>query len=176
VARRNGWGLATAGAVNEARKTVGDCERDGQSLKPKTLTSQTNGDPADAIARAIFAHTKPKSTAITAKLTGVDTIVALGVTTVSATPVLTLCAELVAADIDPESPLTVYRGNTLALIVRSIGEGANLEINARGTAFIHKSDRRRGSPAHQNGSDHIKVAKHSTTCPEVSAPTGGKRA
>lgn len=152
MARQNGLGLATAGAVNEARKTVGDCERDGQSLRPKPLTSQTNGDPTDAIVRAVFARTKPKSTAVTAKLTGMDTIVALGVTTVSKTSVLTLCAELVAAGIDPESPLAVYRGDRLALTVRSIGEAARLAINGKGSGFAVGTAVCTAPPVRKNGS------------------------
>ena len=101
-----------------------------------TDSSQING-VHDAHVRAVFAISadSPKPTAIAAELTGVNTIVALGATTVSKTPILTLCAELVAAGIDPTMPLTVYRGSTLALTVRSIGEAANLEINGKGSGF-----------------------------------------
>lgn len=149
MARQNGLGLATAGAVNEARKTVGDCERDEQSLRPKPPTSQTNGNPVDAIVRAVFAHT-PKSTGITAIiaiLSGIDTIVALGVETVSKTPILTLCAELVAAGINPESPLAVYRDEKLVLTVKSIGEAAHLVITGKGAGFAVRT----APPVRKNG-------------------------
>jgi hypothetical protein len=47
---------------------------------------------------------------------------------------------------DPGQPLHAYRGGTLALIVRSIGEAACLEINAKGTAFVARRAVRTGSP------------------------------
>jgi hypothetical protein len=50
-------------------------------------------------------------------------------------PVLTLCRQLLAAGLDPDHALEVYRGATLALRVRSIGEAAGLEIGGDGTSF-----------------------------------------
>jgi hypothetical protein len=38
-----------------------------------------------------------------------------------------LCGKLLEAGIDPAERLEIYRGSTLALRVRSIGEGARLE-------------------------------------------------
>jgi hypothetical protein len=133
----NGAGLDTATTATEAGKTGREfCEPAGRFSRPNYHSSQTNG-VNDAHGRAAFAISAdpPKPTAIVAELTGVNTIVALGATTVSKTPILTLCAELVAAGIDPTMPLTVYRGSTLALTVRSIGEAANLEINGKGSGF-----------------------------------------
>jgi hypothetical protein len=47
----------------------------------------------------------------------------------SPSPVLVLCRELVETSTYASStPLDVYRGNTLCLRVRSIGEGAGLTI------------------------------------------------
>jgi hypothetical protein len=57
-----------------------------------------------------------------------------------------LCRQLIAAGLDPDRALEVYRGATLALTVRSIGEGARLEINPKGTGFAV----RRGSHIAQN--------------------------
>ncbi|HEY9460915.1 MAG TPA: hypothetical protein VIR04_08950, partial [Paralcaligenes sp.] len=37
-------------------------------------------------------------------------------------PVLALCRELIAAGYDPSAQLQVYRGSTLCLLVRSVGE------------------------------------------------------
>ena len=51
-------------------------------------------------------------------------------------PVLALCRALVGAGYDPGRPLHVYRGKTLALTVRSIGEGARLRVSGSGTGFI----------------------------------------
>ena len=41
---------------------------------------------------------------------------------------LDLCRELVAAGLHPTSPLEAWRGDTLSLRVRSIGEGARLAV------------------------------------------------
>jgi hypothetical protein len=73
--------------------------------------------------------------AITATLTGSDTATALGLTAQSSSPVIVLCRQLLAAGHDPALPLHAYRGGTLAVLVRSIGEAARLEINAYGTGF-----------------------------------------
>jgi hypothetical protein len=48
---------------------------------------------------------------------------------------LALCCELIEAGHDPAAPLEVYRGEMLSLRVRSIGEGAGLEVNGKGTGF-----------------------------------------
>src|SRR5262249_47522637 len=64
---------------------------------------------------------------------------ARGITVRSSSPVLALCRALVGAGYDPGRPLHVYRGETLALTVRSIGEGARLRVSGSGTGFI--SDR-----------------------------------
>jgi hypothetical protein len=44
------------------------------------------------------------------------------------TPVFDLCRRLLAAGYDPKMPLHAYRDATLALIVRSISEGASLTV------------------------------------------------
>ena len=44
---------------------------------------------------------------------------------------LALCRLLIAAGHEPDQPLEVYRGDMLALRVRTIGEGANLEMNSK---------------------------------------------
>jgi hypothetical protein len=60
---------------------------------------------------------------------------ARGITVRSSSPVLALCRALVGAGYDPGRPLHVYRGETLALKVRSIGEGAKLRISSTGGGF-----------------------------------------
>jgi hypothetical protein len=46
----------------------------------------------------------------------------------SGAPVLALCRALIATGIDPVTPMHVYRGATLALLVRSIGEASQLDV------------------------------------------------
>ena len=60
---------------------------------------------------------------------------ARGITVRSSSPVLALCRALVGAGYDPGRPLHVYRGETLALTVRRIGEGARLRVSSSGTGF-----------------------------------------
>jgi hypothetical protein len=88
-----------------------------------------------ASSRSENQHCAAAAGGIVAQLSDSDTCTALGLTAQSSSPILQLCRQLVAAGHDPALPLHAYRGDTLALIVRSIGEGARLEINAYGTGF-----------------------------------------
>ena len=63
---------------------------------------------------------------IKADITSASTCVAEGITANGTAPVLALCRKLIAAGYDPALPLHAYRGDTLALKVCSIGEGAHL--------------------------------------------------
>jgi hypothetical protein len=78
---------------------------------------------------------RQSSQTIRAALTGDDTCAALGITVRSSSPVLSLCRKLIDAGHDPSTPLEAYRGDTLALRVKSIGQGARLEVNGEGTGF-----------------------------------------
>jgi hypothetical protein len=60
---------------------------------------------------------------------------ARGITVHSGSPVLAMCRALVGAGYDPHRPLHVYRGDTLALTVRTIGEGAKLAVSGSGVGF-----------------------------------------
>jgi hypothetical protein len=63
---------------------------------------------------------------IPAQLSGVDRATALGIVARGYSPVLTLCRLLLEAGHDPSTPLEAWRGDTLCLHVRSIGEAARL--------------------------------------------------
>ena len=65
-------------------------------------------------------------TAIRAELTGSDTCTAAGLTVRASAPALAMCRELLAAGLDPDRALDVYRNGVLALRIRSIGEAAKL--------------------------------------------------
>jgi hypothetical protein len=64
---------------------------------------------------------------IRAEIVG-TTCTALDITVHGAAPVLALCRKLIEAGHDPSLPLHAYRGDVLALRVRSIGEGAQLTV------------------------------------------------
>jgi hypothetical protein len=76
---------------------------------------------------------------IRAGLTGSSTASACGIVAQGGSPVLALCRRLVAAGHDPATPLEAYRGATLCLRIRSIGEAAGLRVNAEGTGFMRWS-------------------------------------
>jgi hypothetical protein len=73
---------------------------------------------------AIAKHPTP----IRAELSDARQCSALGITATGNAPVLTLCRRLIEAGHNPILPLEAYRGTTLCLRVRSIGEGAKLTV------------------------------------------------
>ena len=66
---------------------------------------------------------------IRAELIGSNCCTAKGITAYAEAPVLKLCRALIRAGTSPDTPMEVYRGKTLALTVRRIGEAAALEID-----------------------------------------------
>jgi hypothetical protein len=85
---------------------------------------------------ALTARRKASTNPIEAELNGGDSCQGYGITTRSSSPVLSLCRKLNEAGYDPSRPLHVYRGKVLALIVRTIGEGARLRVSPHGFGFI----------------------------------------
>jgi hypothetical protein len=65
---------------------------------------------------------------IHATLVGSDCCEAEGISGRGYAPAFELCRKLVAAGFDPVSPLEAWRGETLSLRVRSIGEGAQFTV------------------------------------------------
>ena len=66
-----------------------------------------------------------------------DTIAsAMGTTVKAPSPVLALCRKLVAQGCNPATPLEAYRGSTLCLTIRSIGEATKLKITGSGTVSM----------------------------------------
>jgi hypothetical protein len=66
---------------------------------------------------------------IRAELLGLSQATAPGITVSGRhAPVLSLCRALIEAGHDPAAALEAYRGTTLCLRVRSIGEGAALTV------------------------------------------------
>jgi hypothetical protein len=126
----------------------------------------------------VLTPASPATQTVRAEIVGENRASALGVTAHSTSPVLLLCRKLIAAGVDPGTLLEAYRrrGDTdiLCLKVRTIGEGAAVQVNTSGTGFapyrIHapsaalpmRSDaaarvgapRRR--PAHQRGLRHAR--------------------
>lgn len=80
----------------------------------------------------IATPTTQSTQTIRAELTGSDHCSALGIVSRSA---LALCRALIEAGRNPNRALHAYRGDVLALAVRSIGEGARLRIASHGVGF-----------------------------------------
>ena len=91
--------------------------------------------------------------AIKAELSGSSTASAYGIVARTGSPVLELCRRLVAAGIDPKTPLEAYRGKMLCLKVRSIGEAARLVVSASGNGTPVFSRPRKGAGASPVRSD-----------------------
>lgn len=68
------------------------------------------------------------SHAVRAELVGDDTCIVGDVRVTSYAPALKMCRTLVAAGHHPATRLEVYRGEVLALTIRTIGEGAQLTV------------------------------------------------
>ena len=77
---------------------------------------------------------------------------AAGLCVCAETPILEMCRQLVKAGYWPGLRLDCYRGATLALTVRGIGEGATLKINSKGTGFERVSAVRMSPLVRQNTS------------------------
>jgi len=79
---------------------------------------------------------------ISVTLTGSDTAAALGITVRSSSPLLCLCRALLDAGADLDQPLHAFRGDVLALTIRTLADGARLEVNQHGTGFTPRRGRR----------------------------------
>jgi hypothetical protein len=90
-----------------------------------------------------------KAQAIFAELIGSDHCSALGMTARSTAPVLGLCRRLIEAGHEPATPLEAWRGPTLCLRIRHIGEAAQLEPSPRGVGFVRRPGVRGGPPVTQ---------------------------
>src|SRR5262245_37827483 len=82
-------------------------------------------------------YTKAGATcnSVVAHLNGSSTCTGAGITATGAAPVLALCRQLLAAGLDPNTALEVYRASTLALRVRSLRDGARLRVAPHGVGF-----------------------------------------
>lgn len=90
------------------------------------------------------------ATTILATLQNSETCEANGIIVRDPAPVLALCRALVDAGHDPSLPLHAYRGDMIALKVRSIGEGAHLCVAGNGVGFRYPCAMVGAPPARQS--------------------------
>ena len=93
---------------------------------------------------------------IAARLTGSHRCEALGIVATGHAPVLALCRQLLAAGIDPDAELVVYRNGVLSLRIQSIRTATRLTIEDGETGIprfrlIRPERRGAASPARKNG-------------------------
>jgi hypothetical protein len=112
------------------------------------IRSRPSADPARK--STACPSSQPSSPIISAQLTGWHRCEALGMVAIGHAPVLKLCRELLAAGIDPNSALDVFRRGLLALRVRSVGGGARLAVednqNGRPQFRLARPPRRGAAP------------------------------
>jgi hypothetical protein len=84
---------------------------------------------------------------IRAELIGTNSATAQKMVVTSAAPILSFCRQLVAAGHDPATPLEAYRGDTLCVRIRSIGQAAQLEPSPSGVGFVYRHSRLRAAPS-----------------------------
>jgi hypothetical protein len=107
---------------------------------------------------------------IRAELEGDSIARAAGIMVSHSAPVLELCRQLVKAGVDPARSLEAYRGSTLSLRVRSIGEGAKLEVNGEGTGFRQRSQPGTASCVRLNDDGLFDPATHLAGAPVSLGP------
>ena len=98
---------------------------------------------------------------IYAVLKGDDYCEAEGISARCPAPVLALCRKLVEAGYGPGTPLEAWRGPTLCLRIRTIGQAAKLTVRTAGNgcpifALEHGGKGARASPARQNAEALVK--------------------
>jgi len=100
----------------------------------------------------------PALNKIRAELSGDDIAEACGYRVRSSSPVLAICRDLLDAGCFPWEPLEAWRGPVPCLRIRSIGEAAGLEVNAKGTGFQPYRAVRPAPPARFGGSPYDREA------------------
>jgi hypothetical protein len=100
-----------------------------------TYTNPATGDggarqklQSGRIGSATHSQTVASAQVVKAELIGSNTCSAKGITATGQTPVLALCQQLLAAGLDPDAAMSVYRQGVEALRIKSIGAGAKLTI------------------------------------------------
>jgi hypothetical protein len=131
-----------------------------------------------AIAAGEFAMTRKSDlpdceASIKAELEGSHRCAALGIIGRGEAPALELCRRLIELGVDPQTPLHVYRGSVLALVIRAIGEGAELRAatNHQGTPVFQKRTPGPPGPAAAPPIAPIASTLPETPPDEITAPT-----
>jgi|SRR5271166_4772315 len=120
VAVTNGWRSDVLNRTR-ARDLAGSLARSGSKCPPEPQGRLVVGELVPGATSLASEAERLSCDGPRADFTGTDSLACDGI---AARSVGALCAKLVDAGHNPERPLHIYRGTTLALIVRSIGEVA----------------------------------------------------
>ena len=120
---------------------------------------QAFGSPRKLQAQHTSHFEQPLSTALLAEAIGSHRCEceAFSIVGTGYSPILNLCRSLLAAGVDPDAALIVYRKGILSLRIRSIREGARLVVKDDGNTgrprFINDYSQTRAatSPIRENG-------------------------
>jgi hypothetical protein len=77
----------------------------------------------------------PQVRIIRAEIIGENKCRAEGYTVQAPAPVFALCRKLIAVEFNPSMRLEAWRGNTLALTIRTLAEGAALSVDESRSSF-----------------------------------------
>jgi hypothetical protein len=147
----NGAAPASVIAEGEGRRVVLAGGLDGRPNKPTTQEAQA----------------KPRADqALRADLIGCS-CTAAGITATGHAPVLGLCRRLVEAGHDQATPMRVYRGATLALLVRSIGQAARLTVRE-----TTRDGRPRFAPLSSDGRPLVRSSARAQEMDRLGRPIG----
>jgi hypothetical protein len=110
-------------------------------------------------------------TIIIEQLSGSDTCSAEGIAVKAKAPIFALCRRLVAAGFNPAASLFAYRGDTMCVRARSIGEAAMFTVTERDRDGL-KIERWRPFPAHAVAlKKSKKITKRPSCLPPVAPRT-----
>ncbi len=113
-------------------------------MNNKITALNCNGNASSSVSESAIGITptitEVELSPVRAAIIGDDTCTADGITARTYAPALALCRKLIQAGYDPCRPLHAYRGDTLSLKVRSIGEGARwtAKDSRFGTPVLHR--------------------------------------
>jgi hypothetical protein len=100
----------------------------GDGGRRQGISFDQQNDPANSTTACHDARPSPATQALRAVIIGSNQAEANGITARGHAPVLGLCRALLEAGYNPGTPLKAYRGSTLCLRVRSLGDGARLTV------------------------------------------------
>src|SRR5262249_24432230 len=118
---------------------------ESRSIKSISLSTahDQNGAPCLGVSKNWTGEQVEMNSCLRAELTKSDIAVAEGIRVKPESPVLALCRKLFAAGYDPATPLEAYRGDTLALRVKSIGHAAQMQVNGNTRLVFAVASKRR---------------------------------